>query len=421
MESDRRLVEDVERTGEVAAQRGREVDALALAAREGRRQPVERQVSEPHVGEVLQAVADFDQNARRRLGVVLVQLQPAEERDQLVHGHRHQIGDRLSRDAHIQRLFAQARTSAVGACRFARVAGLHHPELDFAPLRVDVFEKFVETVEILVAAPQQTFLLGRQLVERRVDREIELRGVLHELLLPFAHRLAPPAGDGVLVNGLALVGDDEVLVDADHLAVTLAPGTGPQRVVEAEQMLRGVFELDAVGLEARGELFHTLVRDDLADAPAVGERAGHRVADAGLRVLVRRDAHAVDHHPDVVGLRVGADAGQDILDELHLAVHVDAHESLREQQRQFFDDPLPFGERQRGADHHALVFAGKNPRRHVVHAETAHLGARNGRKGAADAGEQELEVVVYLGRRAHRRTGIARVDLLLDGDGRRDA
>ena len=33
MKPDRRFVEDVERTGEVAAQRGREVDALALAAR----------------------------------------------------------------------------------------------------------------------------------------------------------------------------------------------------------------------------------------------------------------------------------------------------------------------------------------------------------------------------------------------------
>ena len=33
VQADRRLVEDVERTGEVAAQRGREVDALAFAAR----------------------------------------------------------------------------------------------------------------------------------------------------------------------------------------------------------------------------------------------------------------------------------------------------------------------------------------------------------------------------------------------------
>ena len=35
--------------------------------------------------------------------------------------------------------------------------------------------------------------------------------------------------------------------------------------------------------------------------------------------------------------------------------------------------------------------------------------------------EQQFEVVVDFGRRAHGRTGVARVDLLLDGDGRRDA
>ena len=165
----------------------------------------------------------------------------------------------------------------------------------------------------------------------------------------------------------------------------------------------------------------TLVRDDFADALAVGERAGHRVADAGLRVLVRRDAHAVHHHPDIVGLRVGADAGEDVLDELHPAVRVDPHQALREQQRQFFDNPLPFGERQRRADHHALILVRENPCRHVVHAETAYLLPRDRRKGVSDAGEQEFEVVVYLGRRAHRRTGVARVDLLLDGDGRRNA
>ena len=191
----------------------------------------------------------------------------------------------------------------------------------------------------------------------------ELRGVLHELLLPFAHRLAPPAGYGVLVNGLALVGDHQVLVDADHLAVTLAPGAGPQRVVEAEEVFRGAFELDAVGLEARRELPYALVRDDFADAPAVGEGAGHRVADAGLRVLVRRDAHAVDRRSGFRRPgRVGTDAGQHVLDQPHLAVRVDPHEALREQQRQFFDDSLPFGQHQRRADDHALSVARRESR-----------------------------------------------------------
>lgn len=115
--------------------------------------------------------------------------------------------------------------------------------------------------------------------------------------------------------------------------------------------------------------------------PAVGEGAGHRVADAGLRVLVRRYAHAVDDDPDFVGPGVGTDSGQHVLDQPHLAARVDPHETLREQQRQFFDDPLPFAQYQRCADDHALSVAGENPGRHVIHAEAAHLLPRNGRKG----------------------------------------
>ena len=82
VESDGGLVEDVERSGEVAAQRRGEVDALALATREGRGETVERQIAQPHVREVLQAVADFDEDACGGLRVVLIEQQAAEEGNQ---------------------------------------------------------------------------------------------------------------------------------------------------------------------------------------------------------------------------------------------------------------------------------------------------------------------------------------------------
>lgn len=111
------------------------------------------------------------------------------------------------------------------------------------------------------------------------------------------------------------------------------------------------------------------------------------------------------------------DSGQHVLDQPHFAARVDPHETLREQQRQFFDDPLPFAQYQRCADDHALSVAGENPGRHVIHAEAAHLLPRNGRKGVPRAGEQQFEVVVDLGRQEPTvRTGLARVDLLLDGE-----
>lgn len=353
---------------------------------------------------------------------MFVELQSVEEYDQLVHRHHHEVGDVPAADADIKRLFAQAAAPAFGTGRLARIARLHHAELDFPPLRVDVGEKLVQTVEILVAAPQQPFLLLRQLVKRRMNREIELIGVLHQLFLPFAHGLAPPAGDGVLVDGLALVGNHQILVDADHLAVSLAAGTCPQRVVEAEKVFRRMFEFDAVRLEARREFGRALVRDDGADAVAVGEGARHGVADAGLRVVVRRDAHAVDHDLNIRGSGRFVDRGEYLLDQARLTVGVDSHQAVGEQQRQFFDDPLPFGQHERRGDDGAAPLAQfLNVCRHVVHAVAAHLLSRYGREGVSDAGEQQFQVVVYLGRRAHRRTGVARIDLLFDGDGRRDA
>ena len=84
--------------------------------------------------------------------------------------------------------------------------------------------------------------------------------------------------------------------------------------------------------------------------------------------------------------------------------------------------PCPPAQRERRRDHDAAALALLlDVGRHVVHAVTAHLLPRHGRKGVPDAGVEQLQVVVYFGRGTNRRTGIARVDLLFDGDGRRDA
>ena len=59
VQADGRLVEHVERVDQRRSERGRQVDALRLAARQRRRQPVERQVVEPDVAQKLQPLLDF--------------------------------------------------------------------------------------------------------------------------------------------------------------------------------------------------------------------------------------------------------------------------------------------------------------------------------------------------------------------------
>ena len=62
VQADRRLVEHVQRADQRRAERGRQVDALRFAARQRRRQPIERQVVEADVAQERQPPPDFLQH-----------------------------------------------------------------------------------------------------------------------------------------------------------------------------------------------------------------------------------------------------------------------------------------------------------------------------------------------------------------------
>ena len=68
--------------------------------------------------------------------------------------------------------------------------------------------------------------------------------------LPFAHFLSTPAHDGVVVDRQRLVGDNKVLVNAEHTSESLAGGACAVRVVEVEQLVGWLDKLDAVFLES---------------------------------------------------------------------------------------------------------------------------------------------------------------------------
>ena len=80
MQSDARLVEDVERSDQAAAQRRGQIDPLALAAGQRRGEPVEGQVAETDLVEVLRAGCGFrSARARAVLAVAVVEPQSVEK------------------------------------------------------------------------------------------------------------------------------------------------------------------------------------------------------------------------------------------------------------------------------------------------------------------------------------------------------
>ncbi len=83
METDRRFVEDIERVDQAGAQGIGQGNPLRFAAREGPRLPVERQVAEPHLGEVLDASHEFGEHILRNPAIGVRQFESGEPASQV--------------------------------------------------------------------------------------------------------------------------------------------------------------------------------------------------------------------------------------------------------------------------------------------------------------------------------------------------
>ena len=286
-------------------------------------------------------------------------------------------------------------------------------------------------------------MFGRKLVVGLVDGESQLFCLPDELRFKAAHLLAPPARHRVAVHGLRLVGDDEVFVDADNFSVALAAAAGAKRVVEAEQVLRGLLKRDAVRLEAAGE--RRTRRHPAAGrgngkvghqnvAVSLKECGLHRIADVVQRLLVAGGGKAVDEDEHLAAhlhrlplLALFGQRRQVLLNAGNAPLPAGVGnaypaKAFVEEQRKLFDEPHAVGQVQRGEQRHALFAGlGGDVAGYVCHAVRLYLHPRNGRKGMPYAGVQQLEVVVYFGGGAHRGARIARADLLVYRDGRRNA
>src|SRR5205085_92714 len=92
---DRRLVEHEQRVDQRGAERGGEVDALHLAARERARLAIERQVAQADVAEEAQPRADLVEQQLGRLFLIVYSLKEGlDVRD----WQEHQLADRASLD-----------------------------------------------------------------------------------------------------------------------------------------------------------------------------------------------------------------------------------------------------------------------------------------------------------------------------------
>ena len=432
MQADGGLVEDVHGADERAAEGGDEVDALAFAAGKGVAGAAEREVRQTDVLDVAQAGGYLLDGFVGDAVLVRGQFEAADEGEELVDIHLHPLVDGLAADLDIEGLGAKARSAAAVADRPAAVAAEHVFILDLVAVALDPVEEFVDADQGAVVAldavrvPDEVALVLRDLAPGLENGDAVFRRHFDEMVLEPAHLLAAPAGDRPVVDALGLVRDDKVLADADDLAQAAADRAGAERAVEAEKILVRLAEADPVLLHPFGEFLQSLLGRPGPHAPvAPGERCSDGIPEPRLEILrPQRELGAVDQQHQMLGEVAAVGMEHNILDAGHGAcVSIEeAGIALLLQREKELGPVLGMafpGDIREDVD--AVEAAPGDIPDNVAGALPADLFAADGGIGPADAGEDELEVVVDFGRCRDGRTGVLDVDLLLDGDGRGDA
>ena len=196
-------------------------------------------------------------------------------------------------------------------------------------------------MEILITAPHKQFLLGCEVVVWLVNREVEQVSIIYKLLLPLLHRSTAPARNGIFVYGFALVGNNQILVNADNFTVAFAYGAGSERIVEAEQMLGGLLEFDAVGLELCRETTRVIIDYDCAEIIAIVICSCYGVTQAKQRLVIVGTAQAIDYDCYIVSLCCGQNGRQKLLDGYGRIVYPNALKSVAQELQHLIDNALP--------------------------------------------------------------------------------
>ena len=261
MQADRRLVEHVEDAGEIRADLRGQPDTLALATRERGGAAVQREISDTHVVEKPQTLANLAQHAAGDHRLALGELERVEQLERFADRQIDVVSDAASLDLDRQALRLETKTVAGRALaqRAIRLEILlHRPRALFvaaAQVRDDAFESLAERIgnarlaaarptlrelELLIvrvllvlvdgrlaflrrglrrlrragrAVQHQIAMLLRQLGERRIRIDaVGLRQRHHR----FAHQLAiaaRPRRDRTAEQRQRLIGHDEVRIE----------------------------------------------------------------------------------------------------------------------------------------------------------------------------------------------------------------
>ena len=179
VQADGGLVEHIQRADQRGTERGREVDALRLAAGKRRGQPIEGQIFESHVAQKRQPPPDLLEDLLGDRRFLLGELQRGEEALRLLNGERRHPIDRLPGDAHVARFAPEARAAAVRTREIAPVPAEEHAHVDLVFLPLEPAEEAADPGVVVVprradAFDDEALLILGQIGPRHVEADLAL-------------------------------------------------------------------------------------------------------------------------------------------------------------------------------------------------------------------------------------------------------
>ena len=299
VQSDGRLVQDVEGADQLRAQLVREVDPLGFAPREGSRLPGEREVAEPDAKEEGELGVELAQDLPRDDRLPRGEPEVSEETSGRVDREHGELGDREPGDADGERGRLEARAVTQATDGLAAIAREEDADVELVAVRLDLFEEPLDAREVPVAAVDELARLRGKLVPRRLGVHSPPPGRLHHLaLVPAAGRMRPRL-HGAAREAQGAVGHHQRFVVLEHVAEALALRARAERVVEREQERLRALERRAA--PAAAEVLPEFARvgaDDLDGEPAaaLAQRRLDRLDDA--RPVRRLQHDAVEDYRD---------------------------------------------------------------------------------------------------------------------------
>src|SRR3569833_2187730 len=250
MQTDRRLVEDVENANEPRTDLRRETNALRFAARQRFRRAAKREVIQADVDEKSETLAHFLENRRGNLPIksrlaVTAHRDVLEERQRLGHRQLDDLTDVPSFNGHRKRLGLETTSLARRARHFDHVLLQLHahgvgirlfiPPLDVAEHTFPLDAFFLRAAFGALVAVEHAVAHGLgQIAPRRVQVELQLPRERRQHDLPQIAARLTPRNDHAFENRDARIAEDELLAHAAGRAESPARRTRAERRVERE-------------------------------------------------------------------------------------------------------------------------------------------------------------------------------------------